>query len=193
MTLLIIPVAVESKSLLTWWLGYYPACTEVIVSLLCFECLLYSAFMPLEYALDAQGDIRGYKIGQALVYFAILPLTYLFFSLGGDYYVPFVSAILAQLVIALLRIIIICPKVEIDRIVVLWTTVRLIILFVSSLFIAYYVADIISLPLLSLALVCSVNTGLVSVGMYFCCLNGEEQLLLRQQVSKLVKIIAKRG
>lgn len=191
MTLLIIPVAIESKSLLTLWLGDYPACSEVIVALLCCECLLYAAFMPLEFALDAQGEIRGYKICQSFVYFLVLPLSYISLACGAEYYAPFLLAIFAQIIIVVLRIFWICPKVGIRRLQMMSTFIRLLITFGLCLFISSLATCHISHPWMSLSIVFLANTILVTTIMYWGCLHSDEQIIVRNQIGKFTRKVVR--
>lgn len=184
MALMIIPVAIESRQLLTWWLGEYPAYTEVIVSLLCIECLLSASFLPLDFALDAQGEIRKYKIVQSLVYFSILPLTYICFLCGADYYTPFCIANAAQLIILAIRVTMICPKVRIGRTQMMAIALRLLVSFVSCLGLGFCLAQFISQPVLSFVTVCIFSTLYITAALYFYCLNAEEKGILHRQIQK---------
>ena len=76
------PVFLELHFLLKSWLGNVPDHLEIFLKLSLITVFIQNCTFQLTNSLKAIGNISSFQIVESLIYILIIPLTYLFYSLG---------------------------------------------------------------------------------------------------------------
>ncbi len=78
LTILIIPVILETPEILRFWLGEVPDYTCAFVQVMLLITLAKTIIGPLDILVKASGKIKQYQIANSLTYLLILPSAYIF-------------------------------------------------------------------------------------------------------------------
>lgn len=109
---IVLPVSIETKTILHIWLGNTPPYTVPFVILTLATMLIEPLSNPIGIANDATGKIRNYQIIQGGFMLLIVPLAFIAVKMGGD---P-VSVFVIQLVVMglghALRLLLVCHKIQ---------------------------------------------------------------------------------
>lgn len=95
MLMIALPVCLESKQLLTWWLGKYPSHTESFLVLIIIFCLINTWKESRGTALHATGKLLLSNVTVGICMCMAFPISYLFLKLGGVPESVFIAAILS--------------------------------------------------------------------------------------------------
>lgn len=95
MLMIALPVCLESKQLLTWWLGKYPAHTESFLILIIIFCLINTWKESRGTALHATGKLLLSNVTVGICMCLAFPISYIFLKLGGVPESVFVAAIIS--------------------------------------------------------------------------------------------------
>lgn len=95
MLMIALPVCLESKQLLTWWLGKYPSHTESFLILIIAFCLINTWKESRGTALHATGKLLLSNITVGVTMCMAFPLAYILLKLGGAPESVFMAAILS--------------------------------------------------------------------------------------------------
>lgn len=95
MLMIALPVCLESKQLLTWWLGKYPDHTESFLILIIVFCLINTWKESRGTALHATGKLLLSNVTVGICMCLAFPISYLFLKFGGVPESVFVAAIIS--------------------------------------------------------------------------------------------------
>ena len=90
-----IPVMLESKYIITLWLGECPSYCDTICNFCLLFSLIYFLFRPIVFALHAVGNIKYMGFLDGTIYLLVLPISVLYFKWGYEIVeIPFILNIL---------------------------------------------------------------------------------------------------
>lgn len=111
-SLLVIPLILETPMILRVWLKLVPDYTVIFVRLILIITLFESFSSPLVTAQGATGNIKYYQILLTSIGLLHLPLTWLFFTFGYDaYYAQYVYLVIV-IVIQIIRVLWVANSVD---------------------------------------------------------------------------------
>lgn len=97
--ILIVPISLEINYLLKLWLGrVVPDYTNIFAVLVLVDTLVCTLNTPCTQVVQATGNIKFYQIGSSIINILLLPLAWLFLSLGFSATSSFVVTIFVSLV-----------------------------------------------------------------------------------------------
>ena len=88
-----LPVMFNTSSILLIWLGETDNLTVNMIRLIFIFSMIGSLETPINYSIRATGDIKKYQIYVGLITLGVLPLAYLFFSVGLPAFYGYVALI----------------------------------------------------------------------------------------------------
>lgn len=113
--LLSFPIIVEADSILKIWLGTVPKYATIFVQLTLFIGLVESLRMPMNTAIHSTGKIKKFQIYEGGASLLILPLALLFLYLGFSPVSVFVVQLAMFIIIQIIRILIVCPAIGMEK------------------------------------------------------------------------------
>ncbi len=103
--IIVLPLSLNLKTILSLWLKNVPDYSICFVQLILIYSLVDALNGPLWFAVQAQGKIRNYQIIVSILIFLNLPLSIVAFILGGNPYSILIIRIALGLIITCFRII----------------------------------------------------------------------------------------
>jgi O-antigen/teichoic acid export membrane protein len=104
--LFILPLIIELKLVLLFWLKNVPAYTEVFTRLILIDILICSLSGPLQILAQATGRVRNYQLVVSIILLLNLPFSYLLLKLGYSPEATFIVSIVLSVVALLARLIV---------------------------------------------------------------------------------------
>lgn len=100
-----LPILIETEYILSIWLGQVPENTVIFTRLMICVALLHTFSNPCMIANQATGKVKLYQtiVGGTLL--LILPVSYIFLSLGAPAYIVFIIHICVEMIAQLVRMI----------------------------------------------------------------------------------------
>ena len=77
MLLICIPLSLEADTVLSWWLGSFPAHTKSFLRLILFTSILFCLSNPIINSVHATGRIKKFQIVEGTILLLIVPISYL--------------------------------------------------------------------------------------------------------------------
>lgn len=96
MLILTVPFVLNSEYILTLWLKTPPEYTAILCQYTLSILLIAVIYAPVQYAIIATGDIRFLSLFHGIALLAVLPVSYLFLSLGYSPEVPFIITLIEE-------------------------------------------------------------------------------------------------
>lgn len=107
MWILALPIFIEMKSILTYWLKIPPTDTDLFARLILIEGLITSISLPLMTAARATGTMRFYELTLGTIQLCIFPATWIALQFWNIPWVVFLVAIVANCILFFVRLIIV--------------------------------------------------------------------------------------
>jgi len=102
-----LPMFLKMEAILNIWLKNPPGEALLFTRLALVEVLIFSLSLPLTTAARAPGRMKMYELTLGTIQIAIFVVSWIVLKLGGEAYTVFVVAIIANLVMFLVRLIIV--------------------------------------------------------------------------------------
>lgn len=97
MIILVVPITVCIKELLTLWLGEYPPYTPVFVAIILFRCIVATITNNILMVVHASGYLRNISICAGILLLLVLPVSYLLLLLGFSPAIVFIVDLIAAI------------------------------------------------------------------------------------------------
>lgn len=186
--LFIIPLFIEAKEILAFWLKYVPEYTVSFTRLVLIDVLVCSLSGPLQILAQATGRVRNYQLVVSIILLLNLPVSYLLLKMGHSPQSTFVVSIVLSTVALFARLVVLKTltafpvSVFLNKVVL---TVLVVTIFIIPL--PLYVQSIIPHKLLQFFLVgiCTIITLITSV--WVIGLSVAERSIIKGYLDKLVK------
>lgn len=82
MTVIIVPIVVGIKELLTLWLGDYPSYTPIFVTIILIRCIVTTITNNIVMVVHASGFLKNISIYGGTILLLVLPISYIMLRLG---------------------------------------------------------------------------------------------------------------
>lgn len=181
-----VPLLVKMPQFLHLWLGSYPDYTVIFSQLILISSIVEALGRPIITAVNATGKIRTYQLIVGGILLMILPLSYLWLTLGGNPVSVFwanlamvVAAMLARLILARQLIQISIRRFSLE--IFLRGSIVTAVAVIPSLLLARALPDNHLYSLIELPIIL-IFTAIVS---YFLGLNRQEQSFVKLALQKL--------
>lgn len=112
---MVLPIVLESKTLLSIWLKEVPDYAVIFTVLTLLILLIDPLTGPIDRANMATGTIKTYQIVEGGSLLLILPIAYLVLKLGGAPYSVFIVQLIVMYAVQILRLFIVCHKIQMSK------------------------------------------------------------------------------
>lgn len=183
MWIIALPLFLEIDFVLTLWLKEPPPGVVLFTRLALLESLINSVSLPLTTAARAPGKMKMYELTLGIIQILIFPASWLILLYGGEAYTVFVVAIIANLLMFIVRLILVHQLILLPIRKFIYTVVIpvfLIILF-STVLVSLLKSTLPS-GLISCCVVGMATIFFSVLGMFFIGFNKEE----RQRVTDII-------
>lgn len=183
----VLPIIIESKTILHFWLGEVPDYAEIFTILTLVIMLLDPLSNPIGIANNATGKIRTYQIVEGGSLLMILPIAYIALRLGGNPVSVFIVQLLVLTIVQILRLFLVCHKIQMSiREYVIKIIVRVsgVAILASVLPILLYL--LLQDNLLNAVLIIVVSIISVIVCSYLIGINSAERSMINQKILMFV-------
>lgn len=183
MWIIALPLFLEMDFVLTLWLKEPPPGVVLFTRLALLESLINSVSLPLTTAARAPGKMKMYELTLGIIQILIFPASWLILLYGGEAYTVFVVAIIANLLMFIVRLILVHQLILLPIRKFIYTVVIpvfLIILF-STVLVSLLKSTLPS-GLISCCVVGMATIFFSVLGMFFIGFNKEE----RQRVTDII-------
>lgn len=188
MWILALPLFLEMEAVLTLWLKTPPPEAVLFTRLALVEALINSVSLPLTTAARAPGKMKVYELTLGSIQIAIFFIAWFVLLLGGEAYTVFVVAIVANLIMFIIRVVIVRNLIGLPlnlffkQVVFPLLSVTVLSSF-FSLFVRIYRADGITFSIIT-----GLISMLLSIGcMYFIGINQTEREKINTLILKRLK------
>ena len=82
MLILTIPIFAETREILTIWLKIVPDYSVIFVQITLVQSILECVASPLTFMLQASGKIKYLQLSVSIIYLLVIPVSYIFLSMG---------------------------------------------------------------------------------------------------------------
>ena len=106
MLILCVPIIMNLDFILKLWLVSPPTYTRVIASFLLVSSLIGTLFMPFNFLIHATGNIKAISFVTGTIIISAVPIIYLMFYTGHDYYWNYILDIVISVLCGLTNLII---------------------------------------------------------------------------------------
>lgn len=189
-----LPILLETRYLLTLWLGKIPPYTVIFCQLIIINALISGLSGGLVQVIQATGKIKIFQIFLSTISLLNLPIAYALFSLGYPPYSIFITFISTALVNIIIWQVLLRRVIQFDIIYYIKTAylrIGLVTVTISPLF---FLKDILTGSLHRFIMITLLSIGWLLVAMYVVGLEKKEKLILVKALSKIkTKILKKMG
>ena len=185
--LLSLPIMVETKSILYYWLGVYPEHTVWFVRLIFMVLLVDATANPLTIAAQANGNIKKYQIIVGSILLLIIPIAYVALKLGYQPESVFVVHLAIVLLAQCARLMIIRGMIslavkEYVKKVIFRIVVVLCFSPIIPILLHFYLSD----SFLNMLIVCLISCVSVSVCIYLFGLSKGERYKINDKIINFI-------
>lgn len=103
MYVFIVPVFMESDTLLKLWLGDVPEYASLFLRFTMFESLAVTSGQTLFKLIQATGDVKRYQIVVSIFAVLVFPISWIAFSLGAPVWTPYLCFIFVYFLLNIIR------------------------------------------------------------------------------------------
>ena len=185
---MVLPVALESDTILHLWLGEIPEFTIPFVILTLIIMLLDPISNPIGVANNATGSIKKYQLVEGGTLLLIVPTAYIVVKLGGNPLSVFIVQLIICYIVQVLRLFLVCHKINMSirtycRKIILRISVVTVVAVTCPLIAKFYLGD----SLMSCAIVIVLSIISVLLSSYCIGLENNERILVRSKIISIYK------
>ena len=191
--LLTLPLQIETKTILNFWLGTVPDYTEIFLRLILCVTLIDATANPLVVSALATGKVKIYQTIVGSILFSIFPLSYIFLKAGTNPILVFIIHLLICILAFIIRLIIIHSIINLS-LIEYFKKVILKLLLVSSISVSILIGlkNIFNDSNISnFIILCFASTVIVTAFTYSIGLNKNEKILIRKKIKHILFKIKK--
>jgi len=191
--LLTLPLQIETKTILNFWLGTVPDYTEIFLRLILCVTLIDATANPLVVSALATGKVKIYQTIVGSILFSIFPLSYIFLKAGTNPESVFIIHLLICILAFIIRLIIIHSIINLS-LIEYFKKVILKLLLVSSISVSILIGlkNIFNDSNISnFIILCFASTVIVTAFTYSIGLNKNEKILIRKKIKHILFKIKK--
>lgn len=182
-----LPVFLEIKMVLSWWLVDTPKHTINFIRLMLVICIATALGNPLSVAAGAHGKIRNFQLFVGGIMLLVVPVSYFVLKIFPKPEYIFIAQIIICLLAQIIRLLILRPMIRFSLIryfkEVVCTCVRVMIISSILPIITYCTMKE---SVFSFFLVCSISVVSTAITIYFTGLNNSEKTFIQNKIKKLL-------
>lgn len=189
---MVLPVAIESETILHFWLGEIPEYTIPFMILTLSIMLLDPISNPIGVANNATGSIKKYQIIEGGTLLLIVPAAYFAIKLGGNPISVFIVQLIICFFVQVLRLFLVCHKINMSirtycRKIILRVSVVTVVSAICPLF-AYFYLD---KTMHSCIIIIALSIIFVLITAYCLGLENNEKQIIDSKIKVLVNRLKK--
>lgn len=185
---MVLPVAIESDTILHAWLGEIPEYTIPFVILTLSIMLLDPLSNPIGVANNATGTIKSYQLVEGGTLLLIVPTAYIAVKLGGNPISVFIVQLIIVYFVQVLRLFLVCHKIQMSiRVYCQKILSRISLVTVVALFCPLIAKLYLGESLTSCAIVIVVSIISVLISSYCIGLDNNERCIIKKKLVSLTK------
>lgn len=192
MLFICLPLSIEAKTVLRWWLGEFPEHSVSFLRLIIIVSILKCVSNPIITSVHATGKIKKFQIFEGISLLMIVPIAYValkFFKIPPEG--VFVVHIIVEIITQAIRIKIVLPMIQMDiRIYLKSIIVPILKVMVISPIIPFIVYNYISasefIKFLIIGVTCVITVSLCTF--LYGCTPNERSIFTNKIKSKLPKL-----
>ena len=182
-----LPVFLEIKMVLSWWLVETPEHTINFIRLMLIICILTALGNPLSVAAGAHGKIRNFQLFVGGFMLLVVPISYCALKIFPKPEYIFIAQIIICILAQIIRLIIIKPMINFSLIhyfkEVIYTCTKVTI--ISSI-LPVIVYCTLQDSIYSFFLVCALSLFSTTITIYLIGLNNNEKSFVQNRIKKLI-------
>lgn len=180
-----IPILIETPYIINLWLGMLPEYVVPFIRIIILISIVDNMSNPLMTTAHATGKIKIYQFIVGMMNIMIIPISYLFLSLGSIPTTVFWISLAMSILCFTVRIFIVNNIVDINLPIYCKTVLlRCAIVFIISIIVPYIFHKYMQLGVLRLFVVCIISFMSTSVSFFLIGLNNNERLFLLNFIKK---------
>lgn len=185
--LLSLPIMIETKSILYYWLGNYPDHTIWFVRLIFMVLLVDATANPLTIAAQANGNIKKYQIIVGTILLLIVPIAYVTLKMGGQPEAVFVVHLTIVLIAQCARLIMIRGMISLTVMeYVEKVIIRIVAVVCLSIIVPIALHLYLSNSFLNMILVCFISCTSVLISVYLLGLSRDEKQKIYVKINNFI-------
>lgn len=183
---MVLPISIEIKIILSTWLKDVPDYTTLFTVLTLQILLVEPLAGPIDRANMATGRIKVYQIVEGGVLLFIVPISYYLLKNDGKPHIVFVVQLVIMYFVQLLRLYIVCPMIQMSKLVYFKrVVVPIILVAVSSSIVPLIMFIILPDTLFSFAIVILLSICSVLISSYYMGLTRNEKVFVKGKLHVL--------
>lgn len=181
-----LPVFLEIKTILSWWLVEVPSHTTNFIRLMLIICILTALGNPLSVAAGAHGKIRNFQLFVGGFMLLVVPVSYIVLEISPQPEYIFIAQIIICIFAQIIRLIILKPMIQFSltnylKEVVYTCTKVMIISSIIPTIIYYNIKE----STYSFFLICTISILSTIFTIYMLGLNNNEKLFIQNKIKQL--------
>lgn len=185
---LALPILLETKIILFWWLRLVPDYTINFIRIMIFISVLEAMADPLIIAAQANGNIKKTELIIGLILLMILPISYVSLKFGASPESVFIISFLLMFVSNLTRLVILKPMISISITKYFNEVfVKIFLVVIISLFVPLLLHLTLKEDILRFILVLISGISTVCGSVYFFGLNQDEKIFIKVKINGFLK------
>jgi O-antigen/teichoic acid export membrane protein len=185
---LTIPILIQTKTILEWWLKIVPDYVVVFTQLIMIEILINSLSGALQILVQATGNIRKYQLVVSGVLLLNLPTSYWFLKLGFNPETTILISIIYSILALFLRLIILKNDISFPLKNYLSSVlIRVILVGILSIFIPFVINSYLPYSLYNFIYIGIVSSLSIIFSVYVFGLNHSERDFLLEKGKQILK------
>ena len=183
---MVLPVAIESDTILHAWLGEIPEYTIPFVILTLSIMLLDPLSNPIGVANNATGTIKSYQLVEGGTLLLIVPIAYIVVKFGGDPISVFIVQLIIVYFVQVLRLFLVCHKIHMSiRVYCQKIIFKIVIVTVVSIICPLCMYNLLDKSILSCIFIIIASVISVLTSSYLIGCEKHEKDLINTQIGKI--------
>lgn len=193
MSLIIIPIIINLKYILSLWLVDVPDYTYEFLIIILIGSHIASMATPIATAINSTGKIKKFQIGVSLIFFVELPLAYLALKLGYKPYYALLFCLITQVIALFYRYFVLSKQVEgySIKFFVFNNVLKSFIVFVCSLGLSMFIYTFFEPTFVTLLVTTAISMAITLIAIYILGLSRTERNIIYSYLSGVLKNIRK--
>lgn len=183
--LLSLPILLETKLVLTWWLKIVPEHTISFLRIILLTTLIDAMANPLIISVQATGKIRKYEAIVGGLLLMIVPISYIVLKLGAQPEAVFIVHLIMVIAAQTTRLLLIRPLIKLSlRQYFSEVILKICLVGISSIILPLILFLLLPQNWWSFLLVCTSSIASVGVFIYWLGLNKQEKVFIKTKADQ---------
>lgn len=182
---MVVPLLLETKAVLHFWLGSVPEYTVLFTRLVLIDILFQSLFSPIATAIQATGNLKKYQLAISACFTLVFLITYVLFKCGLPVYSTFVISILISIIGIYIRLRVLKSTISFSikkYIKEVGFPILKVLMFIIPVMVIYFYAISPELVLYQMLLKLFTSFSFVLICVWFIGINSQERHFIMDKI-----------